>query len=71
MWLGSYNPLRPTGLRAIWIEKRRSWALGGHLMDTRWTHDGHNDGHTMDTVKTRQFVRGQGQIIVLLNKCLR
>ena len=29
------------------------------MVDTRRTHDGHNDGHTMDTVETRHFVRGQ------------
>ena len=27
----------------------------GHSVDTRRTHDGHNDGHTMDIVKTQGF----------------
>ena len=42
-----------------------------NLVDIRRTHDGHNDGHTMDTVKTQHFVRGREQVIAEPNKCLR
>ena len=60
---GSYKPSMPIDVVTHHFNwELKLWAHAGHSVDTRRTHDGHNDGHTMDTVKTRQFAHGQDLI---------